>query len=111
MISPGCPSKCPGSARFLFCPKEQHDIGNGQWLFRTRAWSPDDRLRRPMSNPGCFLCAKDIPTAPGSSLVEVMLEGESEKRFFHLPCFVAFTTGTPPDANIWTYRIVANPTP
>ena len=63
-----------------------------------------------MTDPICFLCAKDIPAVPGSSLVEVMLEGESEKRFFHLPCFVAFTTGTPPDANIWTYRIVANPT-
>ena len=41
--------------------------------------------------------------------MEVMLERDGLQRVFHLNCFVAFTTGTPRDGNMWTYRIVATP--
>jgi len=57
----------------------------------------------------CHLCSKSNPHSPGTSIVEVMLERDGLQRVFHLNCFVAFTTGTPRDGNMWTYRIVATP--
>ena len=62
-----------------------------------------------MKPEACFLCLKNISHTPGTSIVEVMLEGDGLPRVFHLNCFVAFTTGTPRDGDIWTYRIVATP--
>jgi len=57
----------------------------------------------------CYLCSKNTPHSPGTSIVEVTFERDGLPRVFHLNCFVAFTTGTPRDRNIWTYRIVATP--
>ncbi len=57
----------------------------------------------------CFLCSKNIPHTPGTRMVEVTPERDGLKRVFHLSCFVAFTTGTPRDGDIWTYRIVSSP--
>ena len=42
--------------------------------------------------------------------MEVTPERNGVKRLFHLDCFIAFTTGTPHDGDIWTYQIVASPT-
>lgn len=58
---------------------------------------------------GCHLCSKEVMHAPGASIVEVMLERDGSQHVFHLDCFVAFTTGTSRDGDIWTYRIVATP--
>lgn len=56
----------------------------------------------------CFLCSKQIVQAPGSRIVQVTFERE-DTRFFHLNCFVAFTTGSLRDGDIWAYRIVGRP--
>jgi hypothetical protein len=58
----------------------------------------------------CFLCSKEVPDAPGTSVVEVTFERDGVQHIFHLNCFIAFTTGTPRDGDIWMYRIVATPT-
>ena len=58
----------------------------------------------------CFLCSKTIPHTPSTRMVEVTPERPGLQRVFHLNCFVAYTTGTPRDGAIWTYRIVATPT-
>jgi hypothetical protein len=42
-------------------------------------------------------------------MVEVTLERDDLQRVFHLNCFIAFTTGTLRDGDIWTYRIVTTP--
>jgi hypothetical protein len=57
----------------------------------------------------CFLCSKAIRHTASARMVEVTLERPGLQRVFHLNCFVAFTTGTPRDGDIWTYRIVATP--
>ena len=57
----------------------------------------------------CFLCWKNIPDSPGTSMVEVTFERNGAQHVFHRHCFVAFTTGTPREGAIWAYRIVTNP--
>jgi hypothetical protein len=58
----------------------------------------------------CFLCSKAIRHTASTRMVEVTLERPGLQRVFLLNCFVAFTTGTPRDGEVWTYRIVTTPT-
>ena len=67
-------------------------------------------LVSPRKPASCFLCRRRISHASGASFVAATFTQDPKPRLFHLRCFVAFTTGTLHNGDIWAYCIVRSAT-